>query len=150
MPDVRLVDAVQDQVGQRDRVDEVLLLAAVEGVLAQGPRAASAVASGAQARAHVLEGLGEEAAGAAAGVVDRLADLRVDDPDHRPDDLARREELAAVVALLAHLEQQALVDLREREDVGRVDGLEVDLVHLVQHVEEVALGVDARSCRPRT
>ena len=29
-----------------------------------------------------------------------------------------REELPAVVALLPHLLEQALVDLREREDVG--------------------------------
>ena len=72
---------------------------------------------------HVLEGLRQEAARAAAGVVDRLADLRVDHPHHGADDLARGEELPAVVALLAHLEQQALVDLREREDVRGVDGL---------------------------
>ena len=48
-----------------------------------------------------------------------------------------REELAAVVALLAHLQQQAFIDLRQREDVRRVHVLGADLVHLVEHVEEV-------------
>ena len=71
----------------------------------------------------VFEGLGEEAAGAAAGIVDRLAGLRIDDADDGADHLARREELAAVVALVAHLEEQSLVDLAEGEHVGRVDGL---------------------------
>jgi len=82
---------------------------------------------------------------AATRVVDGLADARVDDAHHGADDLARREELAAVVALLAHLEQQAFVDLREREDVGRGDHGVIDLVDLVDDVEEVALGVDARA-----
>jgi len=35
VPKMRLVDAVQDQVGERDGIDEVLFLPAVEGPLAQ-------------------------------------------------------------------------------------------------------------------
>jgi hypothetical protein len=61
--------------------------------------------------------------------------------DHRPDDLARREELAAVVVLLAHLDQQALVGLAQCEDVRLVDRLEVDLVDAVQDVQQVPLRV---------
>ena len=45
--------------------------------------------------------------------------------------------------LLAHLEQQALVHLREREDMRVVDVARADFMHLVQHVAEVAFGVDA-------
>ena len=39
VPDVRLVDAVEDQVGQGDGVDQVLLLAPVEGALLAASRA---------------------------------------------------------------------------------------------------------------
>jgi len=45
------------------------------------------------------------------------------DAHHRADDLARREELAAVVSLLAHFQQQALIDLRKGEDVRWVNRL---------------------------
>ena len=141
MPDVRLVDAVEDQVREGDRVDEVGLLAAPERLLAQDPQLLGGRAV-AQARPHVVERLGQEAAGAAARVVDRLADPRIDRPDHRPDHLARREELAAVVVLLAHLQEQALVGLAQREEVGLVDGLHADLVDAVQDVEQVLLRVD--------
>jgi hypothetical protein len=52
------------------------------------------------------------------------------------------EKLPAVVALLTHLEEQPLVDLREWEHVGRVDRLVADVVYLVQHVQEVPFRVD--------
>ena len=68
---------------------------------------------------------------------------------HRADHLARREELAAVVVLLAHLQQQALVDLREREEVRVVDMVDADLVDLVEDVEQVGLGVDAHPLHRR-
>ena len=141
MPDVRPVDAVQDEVGKRDRVDEVRLLATEERVLAQGAQVLRGCIRP-EAVAHVLERLREEAPGAATRVIDGLADLRVDGADHRPDDLARGEELAAVVVLLAHLEQQAFVGLAEGEQVGLVDGFEVDLVDAIEDVEEIALRVD--------
>ena len=94
---------------------------------------------------HVLERLRQKAARAAAGVIHRLADLRVNHPHHRADDFARREELPAVVSLLAHLEQQPFIHLRQREHVRRVHGFGADLVDLVQHVQKVPLGVNARA-----
>ena len=141
VPDVRMVDAVENQVRQPDRVDQVLLLPAPERLVLQ-LRDRGAGDSRAGLRLHVLSCLGQKSAGAAARVVHRLADLRVDGAYHRADHLARREELAGVRALLAHLEEQPLVDLAEREHVRGVDALVGDLVDLVEHVEQVLLGVD--------
>ena len=47
--------------------------------------------------AHVLDDLEQHAAGAAGGVVDGLAFLRVEDVDHQPHDRARRVELARLL-----------------------------------------------------
>ena len=68
----------------------------------------------------MLVGLGQEAAGAAAGVIDGFADLGVNHLDHGPDDHPGGEELAAVVSLLPHFQQQPLIDLGEGENVGGV------------------------------
>src|SRR5207244_12315035 len=65
------------------------------------------------------------------------SDLRIDRADHDADDFARREELAPVVVLLAHFEEQALVDLGESEDVRGVHAVEAKLVDLVEDVAEV-------------
>ena len=111
MPDVRLVNVVQHQIGQRDGIDRVVLLSAVERAALEGLELFRRADLGVAGPGHVFEGLRQEAAGAAAGIVHRLIHLGVDDADHRPDDLARGEELAAVVSLLTHLEQQPLVDL---------------------------------------
>jgi hypothetical protein len=54
------------------------------------------------------------------------------------------EELAAVVVLLAHPQQQVLVDLGKREDVGVVHRAGGDGVDGVEHVEQVAVGIDPR------
>ena len=91
----------------------------------------------------MLVGLGEEAAGAAARVVDRLAQLGGHGLHHGADDLPRGEELAAVVVLLPHAQQQALVGLGQQEDVSGIGGLVADAVDGVEDVEEVLLGVDA-------
>jgi hypothetical protein len=98
---------------------------------------------------HVLEGLRQEPPGATARVVHRLADLGIDDAAHRADDLARCEELSAVVPLLAHLEQRPLIHLGERKDVGRIHVLIAEVVDAVEHVEEVLLGVDSRALDAR-
>ena len=75
------------------------------------------------------------------GVVDGLAELWIDHLHHRPDDLPRREELAAVVVLAPHLQQQPLVHLTQHEVVLGVERLG-DVVDLVGGVEEVLLRVD--------
>ena len=142
VPDVGLVNAVQHQVGQDYGIDEILLLTPVEG---PGAQLLQLVGGGrlAQLPLHVLIGLGQEAAGAAAWVVDGLPGFRGDGLHHGTDYLARREELAAVVVLLAHPQQQPLVGLGQQEHMGRVGGLVADAVDGVHYVQEVLLGVDA-------
>jgi len=131
---MRLVDPVQHQIRERDRVDEVLLLAAVEGAVLEcfNLIARRVLAQGA---AHELISLGQETARAAAGIADRLAHLRGHGLHDGADDLPRGEELPAVVALLAHLEQQSLVNLAQGEDVRVIHRVEADLVDLVQRVQ---------------
>jgi len=121
VPEVRLVDAVQHQVGQSDGKDEILFLPAPECPLLErfelvGRLDLFVVGSG-----HVLERLRQKAARAAAGIVNGLFHAGIDYLHHRLDDLARREKLAAVVSLLAHLQEQPLIDLRKGEDMRRVN-----------------------------
>src|SRR5207244_13019734 len=101
MPDVRSIDAVQDEIGETDRIDQVLLLATPECLLFES-RDSRTRNLGADLRLHVLRGLGEKSSGAAARVVNRFANLRVDRADHRSDHFARCEELASVRSLFAH------------------------------------------------
>ena len=143
MPDVGLVDAVEDEVGEGDGVDGVVFFATVEGFLFEGFEVVGGLDIFVVGACHVFVGLGEEAAGAAACVVDGFADFGVEGLDHGADDDAGGEELAAVVAFFAHFEQEAFVDLGEGVDVGVVYGLAADVVDEVEDVEEVFLGVDA-------
>ncbi len=75
-------------------------------------------------------------------IKDHFTDSWVNDLDHRSDNLARREELSAIVAFLTHLEQQALKDLGERENACCVYGLLADFMYFIQHVEQVLFRVD--------
>ncbi|MGQ9663577.1 MAG: hypothetical protein ACUVWX_14795 [Kiritimatiellia bacterium] len=59
--------------------------------------------------------------------------------------LQRRQALGNLVALSVHLQEQALVQLREGKDVRRVHRLGTDLVDLVRQVQQVALGIKARA-----
>jgi hypothetical protein len=144
MPEMWLVDAMEHEVGQCDGVNEVLLLAAIKHALAQrGELARRGVV--AKARVDVVIALRQEAPCPAAGIVDGLAEFGINGLDDGTDDLARGEELAAVVAFLAHAQQQSLVDLREGKDVLRIHAVQADGVHAVEHVEEVALGIHAHT-----
>ena len=62
---------------------------------------------------------------------------------HGADHLARGEELAAVRVLLAHLQQQVLIHLREREEMRVVHMVDADLMHLVEDVAQVRFAIDA-------
>ena len=53
-----------------------------------------------------------------------------------------REELPAVVALLAHLQEQALVHLRQRKHMGVVDRVAGQAVNSVADIAQIPLGVD--------
>ena len=142
MPEVRLVDAMQHEIGQRDGEDEILLLPAEEGVVLQrvDVRAGRCVA---QIAGDVLIGNGEKAAGAAAGIIDRVAQFRLDRVHHRADHLARSEELPAVGVLLTHLEQQIFIHLRQGEEMRVIHVVDADLIHLVENVAQVGLAIHA-------
>jgi hypothetical protein len=90
---------MQDEVCQRDGLDEVLFLPAPEGSLLEGLKLVSCGVV-AELTRDVLEDLGKKTASPAARIVNGLVHLGVDDLDHRLDDLARREELAAGRALM--------------------------------------------------
>ena len=82
----------------------------------------------------VFDGIDEEAAGAAGGVVDRVAEVGIHHFDHHGADLARRAELT-VQGRLAKVGQQVLEDvaLDVRAELSKLDA--VDLVdHLLEHV----------------
>ena len=97
----------------------------------------------AQGLANVVKAFGQKAAGTAAGVVDGLADFWVNGFDHGANHHPWGKELAAVVALFAHFEQQPFVHLGEGKDMGGVNVLLADGVNFVENVEEVLFGIDA-------
>ena len=117
------VDAVQQQIGHAQDVRQVLLLDAGEAVLD-----GALVGLGLRLLAQVLDGADEEAAGAAGGVEDGLAEARIDLLDDELGDGARGVELAGVARGLEVLEE-LLVDVAEH--VAVVGGVEVDAVDLV-------------------
>ena len=138
MPDARFVHAVQNEIREGDGINRVVLLASVKGVVLEPFQLRSGDLL-AGLLAHVFKTLRQKTAGPTAWIVNRLADFRLHHAHHRPDDLARREELPSIVALLTHFQQQTLIDLRQREDVRGVHCLVAQFVNLVQHVAEILL-----------
>ena len=90
------------------------------------------------ALAHVADGAGEEAAGAAGGIEQDLAGLRVDAVDHERGDGARRVVFAGVAGALQVVED-LLVDVAEVLALGEV--VEVDLVDLVDDLPHQLAGL---------
>ena len=88
---VKLVDAVQEEIGHAQDVREVLFLDAGEAVLD-----GALVGGGLGLLAEVLDGADEEAAGAAGRVEDGLAEAGIDLLDDELGDGARGVELAGV------------------------------------------------------
>ena len=111
--------------GQGMAVAAILLLAEEGAALEPVPLGGREVVA-----AQVLPGLAEEAGGAAGAVVDRLADPRVDDLDHRADQRTGGVVLAAVAAGVAHAADAGLVEVGElvlgllAVETQRVDDLE--------------------------
>jgi len=86
-------------------------------------------AGGAPMGADAIDRLDQHAAGPAGRVVDRLTRLGVEHPHDQPDDLARREELARLLAaLIREVLEQVLVGLAEHVvvDLLRVQGQPVE------------------------
>ena len=117
------VDAVQEEIGHAQDVREVLLLDPGEAVLD-----GALVGLGLRLLAQVLDGADEEAAGAAGGVEDGLAEAGVDLLDDELGDGAGGVELAGVAGGLEVLEE-LLVNVAKH--VAVIGGVEVDAVDLV-------------------
>ncbi len=130
----RHLDAVQQHVGGAEQVRELLLLDAVEGAL-QGLAVLHVLHV---LGAHVLDGAGEEAAGAAGGVEDGLAQPGVDHVHHELGDGPRGVELARVAGAL-QVPEDLLVDVVEGVAVG--GAVEVDLVELVDDLAHQGAGL---------
>ncbi len=90
------------------------------------------------ALAHVADGAGEEAAGAAGRVEEDLAGVRVDAIGHEGGDGAGRVVLARVAGAL-QVVQDLLVDVAEVLALGQV--VEVDAVDLVDHLAHELAGL---------
>ena len=138
---MRLVNAVQNQIGQRNRINRVVFLPPKERPAFQDVQL-RAGNNPARAVPHKFKALRQKSAGAATGIIDRLANLRRGYANHDADNFARRKELPAVVALLAHFQEQPFIDLGEREYVRRVHRVIAQGVNLVQHVAKVLLGIN--------
>ena len=142
MADVgRHVDAVQDHVGGAQEVRQRFLLDAEDALLEQ-----LFVLDGLHVvLAHVFDGAGEEAAGAAGGVEDFLAQFGVDRVDHELGDRAWRVVFAGVAGVL-QVAQDLLVEVAEQVAVLRLvevdagDDLVDDLAHQVAGLH-VVVGV---------
>ncbi len=132
--EARVLDAVQQHVGDAEHVRELFLLHRAErrlhGLLILGPLHV--------APAHVAQRTGEEAAGAAGGVEQGLAKFRVDAVHHEGGDGARRVVLAGVARRLQIVED-LLVDVAEMLAFGQV--VEIDLVDLVDHLAHQLAGL---------
>ena len=84
---------------------------------------------------HLLISFGEKAACAACRVIDRLADLRIDDLYDKANDRARGIELASESVFLPEFPQQVFVDVRHGMDVIGIG--EVNAIDNVEDVLEV-------------
>ncbi len=128
------VDAVQDHIGGAEHVWKRLLFDAVH---ARGERALVGVVVHV-VLALVLDGAGEEAAGPAGGVENRLIELRVDTVDDKLGDGAGRVELARVARALEVFED-LLVDVTK--GVAVVCAVEVDLADFVDDLADQGSGL---------
>ena len=86
----------------------------------------------------MADGAGEKAAGAAGGIEQDFAGLRVDAVDHEGGDGARRVVLAGIAGRLQVVED-LLVDVAEVLALGEI--VEIDLVDLVDHLPHQLAGL---------
>jgi len=91
-------------------------------------------------RFEKVEGLAQEAGGAAGAVVDALADLGLDHLHHGADERARGVVLAAVAAGVAHVLDLGFVQVRQL--VFLVLRAEAQLVDVVDNLAQVVAAAD--------
>jgi len=140
VPEIGLIDAVEHQVGQGDGIDHMIFLPPVEGPLFERLQLVGRRPL-AQPFVHKVMGLGQKAAGSASRIVYSLPDLRRQGLDHGADHFAGREELPAVIVLVAQAEQQSFIDLGESKNMGIVDRGRTNGMDPIQHIEKVAFGI---------
>ena len=131
--EARVLDAVQQHVGDAQHVRKLLLLDGAQARLHLG----LVLRPLHIALAHVVDGAGEKAAGAAGGIEQDFAGVRIDAVGHEGGDGARRVILAGVAGRLQVVEE-LLVEVAEMLALGEV--VEIDLVDLVDHLPHQLAG----------
>ena len=113
--DLEVLDAVEDEVHSGNRGGREVPFLAV-GFAEEGARVAAV-------SLHVIDGGEQHAAGAASGVVNRLALFRIEDLGHHPHHAAGGVELASLLAAgdVGELADEILIGIAE--DVGRDSGI---------------------------
>ena len=129
--DVRRLEPVQDAVHLRRNVRECLDLAAEEGPVLKNVVGLRIVLV---ALLHVVEGLAEKPARSASTVIDLLAELRINDAHHHPDQRPRRIVLASVSSGIPHFAQTRLV--QDRKLVPVLLGLEPERLDEVDYLSD--------------
>jgi hypothetical protein len=129
-----VLDAVQQHVGDAEHVRKLLLLDGMQRLLHgfARPRALHV------ALAHVANGAGEEAAGAAGGIEQDFAGMGIDAVHHEGGDGARRVVLARIAGALQVVED-LFVDVAEVLALGQI--VEIDLVDLVDDLAHELAGL---------
>ena len=131
--EARVLDAVQQHVGDAEHVGKLLLLDRAQGglhlLLVFRPLHI--------ALAHVIDSAGEKAAGAAGGIEQDFAGVRVDPIHHEGGDGARRVVFARIARRLQVVEN-LLVDVAEVLPLGQI--VEIDAVDLVDHLPHQLAG----------
>ena len=141
--EARILDAVQQHVGDAEHVGELFLLHGAQGrlhgLIVLGPLDV--------ALAHVAERAGQEAAGAAGGIEQGLAGARIDSVGHEGGDGAGRVVLTRVAGGL-QVVQDLLVDVAEVLALGQI--VEIDLADSVDHLAHQLAGFHVVDGVPRT
>ena len=129
-----VLNAVEQHVGDAEHVGKLLFLDSLEGLL-HGQLVFDALNV---ALAHVADGAGEKAAGAAGGIEQAFAGMGIDAVDHEGCDRARRVVLARVAGAL-QVVQNLFIDVAEVLALGQV--VEVDLIDLVDYLAQELAGL---------
>ena len=127
---------MQNAVHLRRNIRERLDLAAEEGLVLKDVVGLRTVLV---ALLHVVEGLAEKPSRSTSAVIDLLAELRINDAHHHPDQRPRRIVLASVASGIPHFAQPRLV--KHRKLVPVLLSLEAERL---DEVDDLADGIAAR------
>ena len=131
--EARVLDAVQQHVGDAEHVRKLLLLHRAQAALHRLALLGRADVF----LLHVIDGAGEKPAHAAGGIEQDFARMRVDPVDHERGHSARRVIFAGIAGRLQVVEQ-LLVELAEVPPL--VEIVEIDLIDLVDHLPQQLAG----------